>query len=117
MLGTLIVFCFLGTSYTEKSTEQMRYVLDKAFSSAKEDNWQDAIEYTKEAEEKWEEFYKKLSLYMTHAKLDSISQNLACLGPLAAYQAEDQFYAEILRCQSQITGLGKTEYPTVDNIL
>ena len=79
--------------------------------------WEAAVGHSEKAEELWEECYKKLSLYTPHSKLDSISQNLATLRSLASCHVKEQLYTEAARCKSQIIGLEKTEYPTVDNIL
>ena len=81
------------------------------------DDWEAAVGHSEKAEELWEECYKKLSLYTPHSKLDSISQNLATLRSLASCHVKEQLYTEAARCKSQIIGLEKTEYPTVDNIL
>lgn len=117
LLGTLICFCVLGTAYTETAASQMKDALEQSLSAVHEGNWKAAMNRSEKAAALWEDCCKKLSLYTPHSKLDSISQNLASLTALASCRVKEQFYTEAARCKSQISGLEKTEFPTVDNIL
>ena len=117
LLGTLVCFCITGTVYTQKATSQMKAALEDTVGAVENDDWEAAVGHSEKAEELWEECYKKLSLYTPHSKLDSISQNLATLRSLASCHVKEQLYTEAARSKSQIIGLEKTEYPTVDNIL
>ena len=65
----------------------------------------------------WEKYHKNLSMYIPHARLESIDQALTALPPLINYGVNDQFEAEYNRASLQIDRLKDTELPTLENFL
>ena len=116
LFAALLTVCFLGGWYTEKAISQVDTCLQHALTAAREENWEEALRASKEADALWETAGGRLSLYTAHSKLDAVTQNLVAMREQAKCRAREPFFSEAARCRALLSALVQAERPTPENI-
>ncbi len=109
--------CVLGFHNTITCTGDLLLSLSEIESNLKEGESVLAGRRAEELLEKWDDYHHSLSLYLPHARLESIDQALAALPPLIEEGNLQEFQIEYNRAALQIERLKDTEYPFLENIL
>ncbi len=117
LLALLTGLCLWEISTTESCSTEITSVLEEAHAASLEQDWETTQALCRQSKETWETAHRKLCLYVSHTRLESIDQNIALLESLAAEPSQEQLRAEIARCLSQIKSLKSIEYPTPENLL
>ncbi len=113
----LAILCTAGLWVTNSYADDMTQILYEIRTEVQNGNTEHAYQESQKMLVTWEKYHKNLSMYIPHARLESIDQALAALPPLISYGTRDQFEAEYNRASLQIDRLKDTELPTLENFL
>ena len=113
----LVILCITGLRVTNSYADDMSQTLYEIKTEMQNGNTEHAYQESQKMLVTWEKYHKNLSMYIPHARLESIDQALTALPPPINYGVNDQFEAEYNRASLQIDRLKDTELPTLENFL
>lgn len=98
-----------GTFTVKNAYYEMNSLLDEIEFEAENENYINALKIFEEAEEKWIEFEKQLSVFVNHEEVCNIGVSLSALKPLIKYGEKAELLSEINQARVSLTHLASLE--------
>lgn len=117
MMCTVFALCITELIIANKMTDHLSETLEKAQNCVKEQQIEQALQYSDRVAEDWEHYHKILSMFLIHDRLEQIDQSLAVLDTNLKCEQYDDFLSEASRTTAQLEHIKDTELPTIQNIL
>ncbi len=115
ILLSIVALSIGSLFYLHRVEEEMTGLLEGAARSAQAEDFEAARQTAAKAEERWQEYEKRLSLFVRHGELDEMTKVVAELTDYAQQKDAALFCASADKAASIIRHIYETELPTIKN--
>ena len=119
LIVLLAVLCGVHTLYLARFTGELTGLLTQAQEQVKREDWEGAIQLTRQAKERWTDNDGYLHITLRHTDIDAILVSFdEALAFLRANEHQSAEYAAVnAKLLTQLTLLLEAELPTITNLL
>ena len=112
----MIVAISFSIKYLNDASEDVLSLNQKIQENVNNDNWDKAYKSTMELIEKWDDYSKKIKVFINHQEIDSIEIELQKLPQYIKEQTKDESLASIHVLSFLLEHIAKSEKLKLENI-